>query len=169
LLLTNKIRKGETKENQMTMTHILFHELPKWDQRFLELSKLVSSWSKDPSTQVGACVVDDQHRIVGLGFNGFPRGVQDCENYYNDKEKKYEIIVHAEVNAILNSNKPTAGCTLYSTLFPCPRCASVIIQSGIRKVVAFPFEEKHQTFHKHFHLTIEMFDHAGVEICLSRT
>ena len=107
-----------------------------WDNRFLDMAKLVSTWSKDPSTRVGAVIVDPSNRLVSVGYNGFPKGVTDNERLL-DRDKKYDIIVHAEVNAILFSNKTLKGCTMYTWPFqPCPRCAGLIIQSGIRRVVS---------------------------------
>jgi dCMP deaminase len=107
-----------------------------WDNRFLDMAKLVSTWSKDPSTRVGAVIVDPSNRLVSVGYNGFPKGVTDNERLL-DRDKKYDIIVHAEVNAILFSNRTLKGCTMYTWPFqPCPRCAGLIIQSGIRRVVS---------------------------------
>lgn len=108
----------------------------KWDQRFLQLAKEVSTWSKDPSTGVGAVIVDKDHRIVSLGFNGFPRGVAD-NSRLDDREVKYELMVHAEVNVVLFARRDLAGCTLYTwPIPPCSRCSSVIVQSGINRVVS---------------------------------
>lgn len=108
----------------------------RWDKRFLDLAKLVSSWSKDPSSKVGAVVVDDKNRIVSVGFNGFPMGVEDTEERLNKRELKYELIVHAEANAILCSPKSVSGCRIYVYPYlPCSRCAGAIIQSGIKEVV----------------------------------
>lgn len=107
-----------------------------WDNRFLDMAKLVSTWSKDPSTKVGAVIVDPSNRLVSVGYNGFPKDITDNERLL-DRGKKYDIIVHAEVNAILFSNKTLKGCTMYTWPFqPCPRCAGLIIQSGIRRVVS---------------------------------
>lgn len=107
-----------------------------WDIRFLELAQHVSAWSKDPSTKVGAAIVDNNHRIVSLGFNGFPRGVSD-DRRLNNREDKYEIIVHAEMNAILFAGRDLLGCTIYVwPMPPCSRCASIIVQAGMYKVVA---------------------------------
>jgi dCMP deaminase len=107
-----------------------------WDHRFLVLAKLVGSWSKDPSTQVGAVIVDEDNRIVSVGYNGFPQKIEDDERL-NDRDTKYKIIVHGEINAILFANRSLKGCTLYTIPFePCPRCAGLIIQSGIKRVVS---------------------------------
>ena len=108
----------------------------KWDKNFLELAKTVSTFSKDPSTQVGAVIVDDDNRVISIGYNGFPKGVKD-DHRLSNRELKYEMIVHAEANALLFANAPVKGCTIYTWPFqPCSRCASLIIQSGIRRVVS---------------------------------
>mgnify|MGYP003349352735 FL=1 len=134
-----------------------------WDQRFLDLAKLVSSWSKDPSTQVGAVIVDDQRRIISTGYNGFPRGVEDLDSRLQDRTIKYEMIVHGEINAILFANQSIYGCTLYTWPFmPCSRCAAIVIQSGIRTVVA-PYNDNPR-WQTSFQLTEQMFREAGVRL-----
>jgi dCMP deaminase len=108
--------------------------LDKWTERFLSMAELVGSWSKDPSTQVGAVIVRPDRTIASLGYNGFPRGVKDD---YLDRDHKLLRTVHAEMNAILSAREPLNGCTLYvSPLFPCANCAAAIIQSGVSAVVA---------------------------------
>jgi dCMP deaminase len=107
-----------------------------WDQRFLALAEHISGWSRDPSTKVGAVIVDPMQRVVSMGFNGFPRGIAD-DARLDDRAVKYEITVHAEANAILFAQRPLAGCTLFNwPLPPCSRCAALIIQAGISRVVA---------------------------------
>lgn len=110
-----------------------------WDQYFMAMAHLAAFRSKDPNTQVGACIVNDQKRVVGLGYNGFPYGCSDQQYPWNREgeylETKYPYVVHAELNAILNSIQNLKGCTLYVSLFPCNECAKAIIQSGIEKVV----------------------------------
>lgn len=108
----------------------------KWDERFIDMAKLISTWSKDPNKKVGAVVIDHQRRIVGAGYNGFPRGVNDVVERYMEQMVKYKMVVHAETNAILNANKSVLECTLYSTKFPCTECTKIIIQSGIGRIVA---------------------------------
>ncbi len=113
-----------------------------WDEYFMSIAKLSAMRSKDPSTQVGACIVNNNRRIVGIGYNGFPSGCDDDSfPWDNDKsflDSKYAYIVHAEVNAILNSTSSLDGCSIYVSLFPCNECAKVIIQSGIKNII---FEE----------------------------
>lgn len=148
-----------------------FADLPKiydtdkqerWDRRFIELAKLVSSWSKDPSSKVGAVVVDDKNRIVSVGFNGFPMGVKDTEERLNKRELKYDLIVHAETNAILCSPKSVSGCRIYIYPYlPCSRCAGAIIQSGIKEVVVedLPIPER---WVENFNLAKTILGEAGV-------
>jgi dCMP deaminase len=108
----------------------------KWDQRFLDLAKMAASWSKDPSTQTGAVLVDPWNRVLSLGFNGFPQRIADDERL-QDRAMKYEIIVHCEVNAMLFSCSNVAGGTPYTWPFmSCSRCAAIMIQAGIRRHVA---------------------------------
>lgn len=111
-----------------------------WDEYFMGIALLSAKRSKDPNTQVGACIVDSDNRIVSTGYNGFPYGCSDNE-YPWDREgdtqnTKYAYVVHAELNAILNARgRSVVGTTLYVALFPCNECAKAIIQSGITEVV----------------------------------
>lgn len=108
----------------------------KWDNRFLDLAEHIAQWSKDPSTKVGAVLVSPDRIHVVHGYNGFPRGVLDTEAMYENKEAKYKRVVHAELNAILNSPIRPSGWTIYvSPLPPCTECTKAIIQSGITEVV----------------------------------
>ena len=110
-----------------------------WDECFVLMAELIAERSKDPSTQAGAVIVNGQKVIVGLGYNGFPRGVSDedlpWEREGSFLETKYAYVVHAEENAIYNSNAQTKGCAIYTTLFPCNECAKTIIQNGLSEVV----------------------------------
>lgn len=110
-----------------------------WDQYFMGVSKLSALRSKDPSTQVGACIVSKDNRIVGVGYNGMPYGTDDATAPWGRVggflETKYAFVVHAELNAILNSTKELKGCRLYVSLFPCHECAKAIIQSGIKEII----------------------------------
>lgn len=110
--------------------------MDKWDLRFLDLTEIVASWSKDPSTKCGCVLVDpDTNRIAGVGFNGFPRGMVDNEELYNDRPTKYSRVLHAEENAILNTFEKLEGYTAYVTGPPCNHCALHLIQAGIQRVV----------------------------------
>ena len=111
-----------------------------WDEYFMGVAVLSSKRSKDPSTTVGACIVNKKNRIVGIGYNGFPYGCEDTEYPWGRDQSdflncKYPYVVHAEPNAILNATCPLDDCTIYVTLFPCNECAKLIIQSGIKEVV----------------------------------
>ena len=111
-----------------------------WDEYFMGVALLAAERSKDPNTQVGACIVDDQNRILSTGYNGFPRGCSDDIFPWNrneaDGETKYPFVVHAELNAILNTRgKSLVGSRVYVGLFPCHECAKAIIQAGIKEVV----------------------------------
>ena len=109
----------------------------KWDYRFLEMGKLVSTWSKDPSTQVGAVIVDPSRRVVSLGYNGFPVGVSD-DFRLDNRKTKYKMVVHAECNALLYAWIDLTNCAMYTYPFmPCPKCAGMIIQSGIKRIVSY--------------------------------
>ncbi|MCF7886050.1 MAG: dCMP deaminase family protein [Candidatus Marinimicrobia bacterium] len=110
-----------------------------WDEYFMGISLLSAQRSKDPSTQVGACIVNEQNKIVGVGYNGFPIGCSDEELPWDREgdflDTKYPFVCHAELNAILNSIKNLADCRIYVALFPCNECAKAIIQSGINEVI----------------------------------
>lgn len=136
----------------------------KWDQRFLGLAKHVSSWSKDPSTQVGAVIVDDQQRIVSLGYNGFPSTIDDNPERLNDRETKYELTIHGEINALLFANKPINGFTLYTYPFPpCTRCGVQFIQAGIGRVVSIPAKGELQArWADSIQRSADLFHEAGV-------
>lgn len=111
----------------------------KWDQRFLEMAELVSTWSKDPSTKCGAVIVRPDKTVASVGFNGFPQGCDDDPAIYADREKKYSRVVHAEQNALLHAGESVKGYTMYT--WPpgfgpsCDRCTAHIIQAGIDRVV----------------------------------
>ena len=142
--------------------------MDKWDKRFLDLAELVSTWSKDPSTKVGACITDHQNRVISHGYNGFPRGVNDCEEILNDREKKYQRVIHAEPNAILFAERDLTGCTIYTYPFqPCNACTTLIIQSGIKRVVApTASAELKERWKESMAVAEEMFEEAGVELVL---
>jgi dCMP deaminase len=136
----------------------------KWDLRFIELANHVSSWSKDPSTKVGAVIVTEDRRVLSMGYNGFPRGCPDREEDYANREVKLKLVSHAERNALDNVDVSVRGCTLYTTHFPCNECAKSIVQKGITRVVS-PFIDN-DDYHTKFHTseTKHMFRYAGVVI-----
>ena len=114
-----------------------------WDEYFMGVAMLSAQRSKDNSTQVGACIVNAEKKIVAVGYNGMPTGCDDDEMPWEREadsalDTKYPYVCHAELNAILNSNAVSLnGCTLYVTLYPCNECAKAIIQSGIKRVVYY--------------------------------
>ena len=105
----------------------------------MQIAYLISQRSPDPNTQNGSCVVSDRNIIIGLGYNGWPRGIDNDALPWNREgdflDKKYAYVVHAEENAIYNANADTESCRIYCTLFPCNECAKTIIQSGIKEII----------------------------------
>lgn len=139
--------------------------MDKWDRRFLALAEHIAQWSKDPSTKVGAVVADTFNRIVSVGYNGFPRGVLDSEERLANRELKYQLVLHAEVNALLLANKSAAGCILYTVPgSPCVNCAIHAIQLGIKRVVAPDY--LHPRFGDSQLLGRKMLEEAGVQVTL---
>jgi len=135
----------------------------KWDLRFLELAKLVAQWSKDPSTRTGAVIVDAKNRVVSVGYNGLPQGVEDSPERLNNRELKYRVIIHCERNAIIFAHRYLTGCTLYSWPFmSCSTCASMVIQAGITRCVA-PVSDNPR-WQESFRETEQLFKEAGVEL-----
>tara|TARA_B110000503_G_scaffold57388_1_gene91954 strand:+ start:3383 stop:3904 length:522 start_codon:yes stop_codon:yes gene_type:complete len=111
----------------------------KWHHRFMDMAKMISNWSKDPSSQIGAVAINDERRILATGYNGFPKGIADTEERLNNKDEKYPRIVHAEMNALMNalySGVSLKDATLYVYGLPvCPSCTKCVIQAGIKRVV----------------------------------
>lgn len=136
----------------------------KWRDRFLKLAEHVAQWSRDPSTKVGAVIVRPNKSIASLGFNGFPQGIDDANERYEDRSIKYDLIVHGEINAISFAQESLVGYTLYTWPFlPCCRCAGIIIQNGINAVIApvLPDELK-ERWEGALATTKQMFDEANV-------
>ena len=133
-----------------------------WEEYFMSLAILSSYRSKDPSTKVGACIINpNDNTILSLGYNGFPRGCDDNlfpwgKGNENEEDNKYPYVVHAELNAILNAHKDLRGSVLYTTLSPCKECTKAIIQAGIKEVIYL-----HEFGHDDI-VRKKMFDHAGV-------
>jgi len=134
--------------------------MSKWDRRFLDLADHVSQWSKDPSTKVGAVIVDEKKRVVSVGYNGFPRGVVDDEERYYDRATKLLFVAHAERNALDNAPLMVEGCTMYVPLLPCSECAKSIIQKGIARVVTYKVKRNGTGFN--WDITLKMFKEAGI-------
>ena len=139
-----------------------------WDEYFMSLALLSAKRSKDPNTQVGACIVDPSHKVHGIGYNGFPVGCDDdclpwTRTAASPLNTKYMYVCHAELNAIMNSQSLSSirGCTLYVTLFPCNECSKLIIQAGISHVVYLV--NKHPTSDS-VRASERMFELAGVVV-----
>ena len=121
-----------------------------WDEYFMGMAQLSALRSKDPSTQVGAVIVNDQHKVVSIGYNGMPRHIHDDDLTWEKGEglnSKYLYVCHAELNAILNSRNGASleNCTVYVTLFPCNECTKALIQVGIKEVVYLDNKYEHTT------------------------
>ena len=142
------------------------HMSIKWDKRFLELAQLVSTWSKDPSSKVGAVAVNDRHQVLAMGYNGFPRGIAD-DNRLNIREQKYEIIVHAEMNLVYNASYNGVsldGSTVYVTGLPvCSNCAKGLIQVGVKRIVMPYNEDLPEKWKQSFELSKSLFDETNVQ------
>lgn len=139
----------------------------KWDLRFLELAKLVSTWSKDPSTQTGAVIVRPDNTLVSVGFNGFPQNMPDTPEDYANREVKYSKIVHCEVNAVLFADRlALKGATLYTHPFiSCDRCFVQMLQAGITRFVApKATEEQNTRWGPAFDKVRQYAKEAGVEL-----
>jgi len=154
------------RSNFFTSPTVSFALINKWDRRFMELALHVAQWSKDPSTKVGAVIVKPDKRIVSVGYNGFPSGVCDHEERYAERAVKYKFVSHAERNALDNVSQDVTGCTLYSTLQPCPDCAKSIIQKGIAEVVTIIDETRKELLDEFMNYSYIMFKEANV--CIYR-
>ena len=138
-----------------------------WDQVFLRLAKEVASWSKDPSTKVGAVAVGPKRNVLAQGYNGFPRGIFDYAERYNDKPTKYMYVVHAEMNVIYNATYNGVsldGASLYVYgLPPCSECAKGIIQVGIKEIIT-ETQGIPKKWEDSWNFSKSMFDEAGVTV-----
>lgn len=139
----------------------------KWDPRFMRLAREISTWSRDPSSKIGAVIVNDDKRILATGYNGFPRGIADTDERLNDREQKYPRIIHAEMNALMNalySGVSVKDATIYVYGLPvCSECTKSVIQSGIKRVVTGEAQyapEKWQN--QWFNMSKPMYEEAGV-------
>jgi len=145
-----------------------------WDNRFVALAELVASWSKDPSTKVGAVAVNFKRQIISTGYNGFPRGFDDSPERYADREIKYRYVLHAEQNLI--SNAAANGVSLTDTIVyvvgmpPCERCALELIQSDISLIVVpetyviLDLEEGQKNWIESWAFSIQLFNEAGIDV-----
>lgn len=139
--------------------------LTHWDYRFLDLARYIGSWSKDPSTKVGAVIVSPHKRVISTGFNGLPSGVEDTIERLHNRDLKYKMIVHAERNAILDARQGVRGFSLYVwPMMPCAVCATLVIQAGLAEVIA-PISDNPR-WQEEFQLAAAMFREAGVRLIL---
>ena len=135
-----------------------------WDEYFMGIALMSALRSKDPNTQVGACIINEKKKIVGVGYNGFPTGCSDDELPWDREgdylDTKYPYVCHAELNAVLNSIQADLnGCSIYIALFPCNECAKVLIQSGIKEIVYLSDKYADTDYVK---AARTMFDQSGV-------
>ena len=138
-----------------------------WDQRFLNLAKHISQWSKDPSTKVGCVVVGPDREIRSTGFNGLPRGIEDNDERLNNREIKYPLICHAEENAIMHAARigiSLKDCTAYVTWPPCTRCARSLIQAGVSTIIYPKDIEIPDRWMEDFNLSLNMLKEARINI-----
>ena len=141
----------------------------KWDKRYMGIAREVSTWSKDPSRQIGAVAIGEKGQILAQGYNGFPRGIKDSDERYSDREKKYKYVVHAEMNCIYNAS--WNGVSLNNSIFyvyglpVCSECAKGLIQVGVKKVVVQVPNQISIPINwlKHEKTTKELFREAGIE------
>lgn len=141
----------------------------KWNYRFMELALHISSWSKDTSTKVGCVIVSPEKAILSMGYNGFPRGVNDDVPARHERPTKYDFVVHAEENALLNAGRNGTrlnGGILYVTMPPCTHCAGSIIQSGIKEIFYLEPEIQKQIpgWRDSLNISFTMFKEAGVKV-----
>ena len=138
----------------------------KWNKRYLSLAEQISTWSKDPSRQIGCVAVGDKGQVLAQGYNGFPRGIEDSPEIYNNRELKYKYIVHAEMNTIFNASYNGVsldGATLYVHGLPCcSDCAKGIVQVGIKQIFMNK-QDVPDTWQTSWDLSQSMFDAAGIK------
>lgn len=139
--------------------------LNKWDARFLDVAILAANWSKDPNAKVGAVIVDAQGQIAGVGYNGFPKLVEDSAERYGNADTKLEMVVHAEENAILGAGVRARNGSIFVFGKPiCARCAGTIIQAGVKRVVAQePKKGTDSKWDKSGQIARKMLDEAKIE------
>ena len=140
----------------------------KWLKRFVELAQHISNWSKDPSTKVGAVIFDDDKRIVSVGYNGFPKNVFDDQEKYANRDIKYKMVVHAEMNALLFSQKNLKDCSIATWPFmSCANCTTAIIQSGIKRIVSPKLPSNLiERWGESCEISKKMYEEANIEVIL---
>lgn len=141
--------------------------LSKWDERYIDIAKRIANWSKDPSRKIGAVAVGSKGQILSQGYNGFPRGILDTKERYENRERKYQLVVHAEMNVIFNATfngVSLDGASLFVYGLPvCSECAKGIIQVGVRRVVILTDDLIPDIWTNSFKITSEMLQEAGVQ------
>lgn len=141
--------------------------MPAWDERFIALARHVAGWSKDRSQGIGAVIVGKNREVRSMGYNGFPRGVNDSVDERHERPEKYFWTEHAERNAIYNAARvgtPLDGCTIYCSWFPCIDCARAIIQSGIKAAVVRAVDMNHPKYGEEFDRAVKMLVEGGVTL-----
>jgi len=141
--------------------------MDKWDIRFHEMALNVASWSKDTNTKVGAVIIDKDRIVVSMGYNGFPRGVDDSIESRFEKPAKYLFTEHGERNALYHAARhgvSLKNCSIYVTMFPCCDCARGIIQSGITAIIAPMPDVNHEKWGESFKASLVMFEEANVSV-----
>ena len=141
----------------------------KWQARFLALTKEIASWSKDSGTKVGSVIVRPDRTICSVGFNGFPRGIEDNPSAIANRDTKLLRTIHAELNAILSAKEPLNGYSIFVWPFqPCSQCAAAIIQSGIKDVYCpFTDHSSNDRWSESFKSALQMLDEANVRVIYS--
>jgi dCMP deaminase len=139
-----------------------------WDKKYIRLAREISSWSKDPSKQIGAVAIGEKGQVLAQGYNGFPRGIKDTDERLNHRQTKYKYVVHAEMNCIYNATYNGVslnGSTMYIYGLPvCSECAKGLIQVGIKRVVSTPITDATpEQWVESTKLTKEIFEEAGVK------
>ena len=157
---------NDIKENMYF--HVLETSTNHWNVYFFNQAKLAAGESKDPSTKVGASIANKKNTTVSTGYNGLPMGRTDDEDILSNRELKYKLIIHAEVNAILFAQQPLDGFKLYTYPFPvCSNCSSIVIQSGIKTVASpYPTPEQEARWGESMKLAIENFVNSKVAVFL---
>lgn len=142
----------------------------KWDIRFMRIAREVSTWSKDPSSKIGAVIVNDDKRILATGYNGFPRGVADSSDRLSDRDQKLPMIIHAELNALLNAlnnGVSVKDSTLYVYGLPvCSNCAKSVVQAGIKTIaVSVPYDNRKSSWFEEWErISLPMFLETGISL-----
>ena len=151
-----------------SMTERTFTFDDKWNIRFMQQAQLVSTWSKDPSTKVGCIIVSPNRVVLSEGYNGFPQGIKDTEERLHDRVLKYPRVVHAETNAIVNAGRNGAKIEdgiLFVTAPPCPNCAKMIVQAGLREILYIDLDESKKNipgWRDELGISFDMFNEVGI-------